>query len=181
VTARTPSDAALRVSTRRSLSVTFSKPVHGVDEKTFVLRDSNGDKVPGDVRYAARSRTATLTPDAPLSDTSSYTARLGGSIVDFAANRLVPTRWRFTTVRKPPRASLRGMRLRSRDADLLRFAATLRQDGHAVGRRSGRVRPGAARTLSFEEARAGAARLVVRLTDPQGNEKRLARKVHLGA
>jgi hypothetical protein len=136
--------------------------------------------VPGRVAYADRSSTATFRPARPLSDTTRYTAHLTGSIVDAGANRLAPADWSFTTVRRGPRASLRGLRLRSRDADRLRFRAVLSQDGGIVGRQRGRIRPGATRRLQIAGGKRGAARLVVKLTDPQGNTRRLARSLQLG-
>jgi hypothetical protein len=181
ITTRTPGPDATGVSTRRRISVTFSKPVAGVDEDTFVLRGPNGRRVRGAVTYAGRTRTATFTPAKALSDTTRYTVRVGGSIVDSSAIRVAQSDWAFTTVRRAPRASLRGFRLRSRDNDRLSFAATLRQGGRVVGRRSGSVRPGTTRRLLIAGGQPGRARLVVTLTDPQGNTKRLARSLQLAA
>jgi hypothetical protein len=82
---------------------------------------------------------------------------------------------------RAPRAALRGFRLRSRDADRLTFTATLRQGGRIVGRRSGRLRPGAKRRLRIAGGAPGRARLVVRLADPAANTRRLARSVRLAA
>jgi hypothetical protein len=84
-------------------------------------------------------------------------------------------------VRRAPRATLSGFSLHSRDADRLSFTATLRQDGRIVGRRKGSIRPGATRRLRIAGGQAGRARLVVRLTDSQGNTKRLARSLRLPA
>jgi hypothetical protein len=78
-----------------------------------------------------------------------------------------------------PRASLRGFQLRSRDPDRLTFTATLRQRGQIVGRRSGSIRPGAKRRLRIAGTRPGRARLLVRLTDPAANTRRLARSLRL--
>ena len=80
---------------------------------------------------------------------------------------------------RDPRASLRRFRLRSRDADRLLFEAELRQAGKTVGRRSGRIRPGATRRLRLAGGERGRARLVVRLTDASANTKRLARRLRL--
>ena len=181
VTGLRPSRGATRVSTGRAISVTFSEPVSGVNEDTFVVRRRGGRKVRGSVKYTGSSRTATFRPAQPLSDTTRYTVHVAGSIVDIGANRLAPADWTFTTVRRAPRASLRGFRLRSRDADRLSFRAVLRQDGQVVGRRQGSVRPGATRRLRISGGEAGAAQLVVTLTDPQGNTRRLARSLRLGA
>ena len=80
---------------------------------------------------------------------------------------------------RAPRASLRGFRLRSRDDDRLGFTATLRQDGDVVGERTGSIRSGGSRRLRIAGGDRGRARLVVRVTDPAGNAKRLARSVRL--
>ena len=80
---------------------------------------------------------------------------------------------------RDPRASLRRFRLRSRDTDRLLFEAELRQAGKTVGRRSGRIRPGATRRLRFAGSERGRARLVVQLTDASANTKRLARRLRL--
>lgn len=85
---------------------------------------------------------------------------------------------RVTSDTRAPRASLRRFRLRSRDADTLTFVATLRRHGHTVGRRTGRIRPGATRRLRFG-ARRGRGQLVVKLADPSGNTTRLTRALQL--
>jgi len=82
---------------------------------------------------------------------------------------------------RAPRASLRGFRLRSRDADRLSFTATLRQRGRIVGQRTGSIRPGTKRRLRIRGGERGRARLIVRLADPAANTKRLARSVRLAA
>ena len=181
VSALRPSRGAARVSTRRAITVTFSEPVTGINEDTFVVRRAGGRKVRGSVKHTGSSRTATFTPAQRLSDTTRYTVHLAGSIVDAGANRLAPTDWSFMTVRRGPRASLRGFRLKSSDADQLSFRAVLRQDGHVIGRRKGRIQPGATRRLRIAGGDPGAAQLVVKLTDPQGNTRRLARSLRLGA
>ena len=181
VIARTPGPGAKRVATRRAVTVAFSEPVTGVDENSFVVRGRNGRMVRGEVTYAGAARTATFTPAKPLSDTSSYTVRLAGAIFDAGANPLAQSGWTFTTVRRAPRASLRGFRLHSRDNDRLRFRAKLIQDGKVVGRRKGSIKAGATRRLRIGGGESGPARLVVRLKDPQGNTKRLTRALRLTA
>jgi hypothetical protein len=179
VAARTPRPGAKRVSTRRAIKVTFSEPVTHVDESSFVVRGPEGGKVRGRVTYAAATRTAKFRPADQLSDTSSYTVHLGGGITDAAGNPLRRINWSFKTVRRAPRAKLRGFRLHSRDNDRLRFRATLSQDGRTVGQRKGTIKPGATRRLRIGGGEAGPAKLVVRLTDPQGNKKRLTRSLQL--
>jgi hypothetical protein len=92
-----------------------------------------------------------------------------------------PVTVRLSSDTRAPRASLRGLRLRSRDRDPLTFEATLRQGGRVVGERSGRLRARGKRRLRFRGADAGRARLVVELSDPSANRKRLAQTLRLGA
>ena len=92
-----------------------------------------------------------------------------------------PASGRASSDVRAPRASLRGFRLRSRDANRLSFEATLRQAGRIVGKRSGSIRPGARRRLRIRGGDPGRARLIVRLTDPAANTKRLARRVRLAS
>jgi hypothetical protein len=181
VAARSPRPGAKRVATRRAVTVRFSEPVEHVDEHSFVLRGPKGGRVRGRVTYADASRTATFRPAKPLSDTSSYTVHLGRAIVDAAGNPLGRSNWSFRTVRRGPRASLRGLRLHSLDNDRLRFKAILIQDGKTVGRRKGTIEPGATRRLRIGGNQAGPAKLVVKLIDPQGNKKRLTRSLRLAA
>jgi len=183
ISSSSPGPDASGVSTRTPIQIVFSQPVLGVDESTFVLRNPRGRRVPASVTYVNGTRTAILTPASPLHDTTRYRVRVGGSILSAAAVRLPQTDWTFTTVRRPPLATLRvqngRLRLRSRDRDRLKWVAKLRQSGRTIGRRSGAIRPGRTRTLAVRGGRAGPARVVVVLTDPQGNRKRLRRAVRL--
>jgi hypothetical protein len=140
------------------------------------------------VSYASSSRTATLIPTVALSDTTSYTARLTGAIVDGAATPLAATEWSFKTVRKRPRVTLtvisqnsRFVRfaLQSADRDRLRFAARLVSGGRTLARRSGAVGPGLSRLTRLAARGRGRARLVVEVHDPQSNGKRIVRTLRL--
>lgn len=88
---------------------------------------------------------------------------------------------RLTADTRAPMAALKRFRLRSNDADPLTFEATLRQGGRTVGRRSGRIRPGATRRLRISGGHEGRARLVVDLLDPSANAKHLTRRLRLQA
>jgi len=83
---------------------------------------------------------------------------------------------RATSDTLAPRASLRRVRLRSRDTDTLTYVATLSRGGRTIGRRSGRIRPGATRRLRLGSRR---GRLVVKLADPSANTTRLTRALRL--
>ena len=88
---------------------------------------------------------------------------------------------RLSSDTSEPRARLQRFRLGSRDADRLTFEARLRQGGRVVSRSSGGIRPGAVRRLRMTGGERGRAKLIVRLTDPAANTRRLERAVRLGA
>jgi hypothetical protein len=188
VTSSRPATGATRVSTRPRIRATFSEPVAGVDARSFVLRGPGGATVPASVAYDAASRTATLTPSAPLADTTRYTVALTDAISDIGATPLSVTRWSFTTVARAPRAKLTvtsgdglaaAFKLRSRDRDRLRFTATLVRGGRTLARRSGTLRAGELASLRLAGGHRGRARLVVQLEDPQGNALRITRRLRL--
>ena len=80
------------------VSATFSEPLRAssVTTATVRLRTAAGDAVPATVAYAAASRTATLTPAAPLVAGGLYTATVAG-VEDVAGNPLPqPGSWTFT-------------------------------------------------------------------------------------
>lgn len=63
----------------------FSEPVIGVNQNTFYI-----ENVPGTVTYDDTSRTAVLTPTAPLEEGRDYRVRLDAGIADQADNGLEP-------------------------------------------------------------------------------------------
>ena len=128
--------------------------------------------------YAAEGRITAVLVNSDASHAALWSERLGD------------WRWlhdgqavtaRLTADTLAPMASLRRFRLHSQDADSLTFEATLRQGGRTVGRRSGRIRPGATRRLRIRGGHEGRARLVVELVDPSANAKRLSRRLRLAA
>ena len=188
VTAQSPAPNAKNVGTRKPLRVTFSTDVTGVDAQSFSLRGPRGQAIPAAVTYVPETRTATLTPASELVDTTTYTVRLTGTIVDRSARSLPSTQWSFTTVKRGPRAALKFIskdrsavrfRLRSSDRDRLRWTATLTSGGRTIARRSGAIRPGAARFVAVRARGRSRARLVVVLADPQGNRALLGRALRL--
>ena len=85
-------------STTVKPSVTFSEPVTGVGNATFSVVDTaTGQPVVGTVTYLDTARTATLAPLMALLPGHAYQASLGDAISDLAGNRLVATRWTFST------------------------------------------------------------------------------------
>ena len=188
ITSRAPAPDATRVRTDAQVRVTFSKPVSGINSKSFSLRGPDGRAVPAAHSYVRSSRTATLTPTARLKDTTRYTVRLTGGIVDGSATSLPPSEWRFTTVRQRPRVTLGSLSagsgavlflLRSTDADRLRFTARLVAGGRTVASRRGTIAPGASRALRLGTKGRRRARLVVEVRDPQGNRKRIVRRIRV--
>jgi len=145
------------------------------------LRDGGAGRVtirrPGDF-YGSGGRITAVLVNADASHGSLWDDRTG----DWPWSRdAQPVTARLSSDTRAPRASLRGLRLRSRDRDPLTFEATLRQGGRIVGERSGRLRARGKRRLRFRSANPGRARLVVELSDPSANRKRLARTLRLGA
>jgi hypothetical protein len=70
-----------------------------------------------------------------------------------------------------------GFVLRSRDHDRLRWSAALVTAGHTLSRAGGTLRPRASRTVQLPSRGRTRARLVVSLTDPQGNTRRVVRRL----
>ena len=101
VTGTSPAHGATGVPTTSAVSATFSEPLDPatVNSGSFVLNDSTGAGIGASVGYDAASRTATLTPGAPLAVGRSYTAIVkGGAVKDTAGNALAAdAAWSFTT------------------------------------------------------------------------------------
>jgi hypothetical protein len=109
VSSTSPADATTGVSASASVTATFSEAldISTVGTNTFELRNAANTLVSSSVSYDAASRTATLTPSAPLAASTTYTATLkGGStdprIKDLAGNALATSpMWSFTTAAAP--------------------------------------------------------------------------------
>lgn len=105
VTAFTPPSGAAGVPATTTVTATFSEPMQAstISTDTFQLRDSANALVPATIAYDATSRTATLTPGAPLAPATSYTATVRGGgtdprVKDLAGNALAASvTWTFTT------------------------------------------------------------------------------------
>ena len=101
VLTRTPSAGASGVSTTTTVRATFSEPVQQATI-TFELRDPGSNLVPSTVSYDAPTRTASLSPNAELNASTSYTATVSG-VRDLAGNIMTaPNTWSFTTGAPPP-------------------------------------------------------------------------------
>lgn len=90
------------------VSVAFDEAMDpaSINASSFRLRDGNGAAVAARPSYSAYTRTASLTPTAPLAAATSYTATLSGTgttpATDLAGNPLGADRvWSFTTETAP--------------------------------------------------------------------------------
>ena len=128
--------------------------------------------------YASGGRITAVLVNSDASHGALWSERLGDWHWRADGN---PVTARVTSDTRDPRASLRRFRLRSRDADPLTFEASLRQGGQTIGHRSGRIKAGATRRLRIRGGHEGRARLVVHLTDPGANTRRLARTLRLAS
>jgi hypothetical protein len=102
VTSRTPSSGATSVSRTGSVTVTFSEPVNGVSNTTFVLKTSGGSTVAATVTRNGTGNQWILKPNTTLSSRATYTVTVtGGStaVRDVAGNALTKISWSFTTAR----------------------------------------------------------------------------------
>ncbi len=110
VSAVSPVAQANGVSPTTAITATFNEPIDPltVDTATFQLFDPFNALVPATVTYSSVTRRATLTPNAPLAASTTYTAVLRGGatdprIKDVAGNALAaPFSWSFTTAAPTP-------------------------------------------------------------------------------
>ena len=95
VTARTPAPGATGVAANVAPTATFSE---AVQQATIAieLRNPGGTVVPASAAYNATTRTVTLTPNAALAGTTTYTVNLSGAR-DPSGNLMDPVSWTFTT------------------------------------------------------------------------------------
>jgi hypothetical protein len=104
IVARTPASGATGVSTAIAPTVTFSETMIAstINATTVTLSLFSGAAVPAAVTYDAVTRTATLTPAAPLTEGSVYTMRVDGSIQSAVGTPLgAPVSWTFTAAGCP--------------------------------------------------------------------------------
>ena len=99
VASTSPANGATGLSRTAVATATFSKPVSQatLTDTSFTLTGPAG-AVAGAIAYDAASRTATLTPSAPLAYGTTYTARLSTDVRGTDGNSLsAPLSWTFTT------------------------------------------------------------------------------------
>jgi methionine-rich copper-binding protein CopC len=96
ITAQTPAPGAVNIATNTTVTAQFSESIQS-GTLSFVLRDSSNNVVPSAVAYNDATRTATLTPNALLASSATYTATVSGA-QDAAGNPMsAPVSWSFTT------------------------------------------------------------------------------------
>ena len=92
VTSISPANNATNVATNSAVRVTFSEPMDPltINSTNIVLRNTGTSAVvPSTVTYDAATHVATLTPNGPLSNTTSYTLTVTTGVKDAAGNALV--------------------------------------------------------------------------------------------
>ena len=82
ITAKAPADAATNVPRTTTVQATFSRAMtpSTLTSSSFTLTPSGGSAVPATVSYNTTTNVATLTPSAPLSYSTSYTARVANTV-----------------------------------------------------------------------------------------------------
>ena len=100
-----PSSNAVGISPYVAPHATFSRGMNAstITASSFTLRSSSGNLVPATVSYDSMSRTAVLTPNAPLALSTEYTARLDSTIAASDGTPLTSAiTWSFTTAGTVP-------------------------------------------------------------------------------
>jgi len=103
VIATIPANGATNVSIGQMLSVTFSETMllSSINSTTFKVTGPGGTTVAGTVGYSGL--VATFTPNAPLANSTSYTATISTGATSLAGTPLAATYiWTFTTITPPP-------------------------------------------------------------------------------
>ena len=107
VTGRTPAALATGISALTNVRAVFSRSVDPATLTTsaFTLTTPGGQTVAAGVSYDDSTLTATLTPTAPLSASTTYTVNLTSSVHALEDNAaLTATSWTFTTALSTPPA-----------------------------------------------------------------------------
>ena len=102
--ARRPASGATGVVNTTTVTATFNESVVGssITASNFVLKDPNNNTVAATVSYTDSNHTATLTPSAPLTASTKYTATISG-VKDAAGNVMPrPFSWSFTITATVP-------------------------------------------------------------------------------
>jgi hypothetical protein len=100
LTSRTPVSGATGVDTATTVTATFGGAMDAASltSSTFALTTAGGSTVPATVSYDSSTRTATLTPNAALNNSASYTAKLTTGVRADDGTALSPQQtWSFST------------------------------------------------------------------------------------
>ena len=100
VVAQVPAPGSSGVAVGTSVSATFSEAVVG-SHGSMELRGPGNTLVSATTAYNSGSQTETLTPNAPLANSTTYTATVSGA-KDSSNNTMSPVTWSFTTAAPPP-------------------------------------------------------------------------------
>ena len=94
-----------RVSILATVAVRFDRPVVGISDETFVLRDARGRIVPARIYYNPTRYRAALVPIDALRAGEPYRASLSTEIRTPAGVALTSASWSFRTTRQPSEAT----------------------------------------------------------------------------
>jgi len=100
VTATSPADGATNITSATDVRATFSQPLDPstVTGASFTLKDEGGAAIAASTAYDGPSRTAVLTPAAPLQPSTTYTATVSTAVRGSTGNTLPADHaWQFTT------------------------------------------------------------------------------------
>ena len=100
VVARVPAPGSSGVAVGTSVSATFSEAIVS-GSAAMELRRPDNTLVPASTAYNSGSQTASLTPNAPLANSTTYTATVSGAR-DSSNNTMTAVTWSFTTAAPPP-------------------------------------------------------------------------------
>jgi hypothetical protein len=89
------------VATNTTVTATFNESVVA-STISFVLKDSSNNTVASTVSYNDTNHTATLTPNAPLANSLTYTATVSGAQDANGNSMAAPVTWSFTTIGTGP-------------------------------------------------------------------------------
>lgn len=105
VVGRTVGASAGGLSILATIAVRFDRHVAGINAKTFVLRDSDGDVVPATVTYDASRYRAELLPHDALRSRQRYEVTLSTAIRTPGGVAISSSDWTFRTLRQPAGAT----------------------------------------------------------------------------
>jgi subtilisin family serine protease len=115
VKSETPGPGATSVPVNTTVQAVFTKSVQA-SSISFVLQDTLGNPVPATVAYNDTTHTATLTPNAVLASSATYTATVSGAQDQFGVGMTAPVTWSFSTgttvptvIAKTPAAGATGV------------------------------------------------------------------------